>query len=65
MPFPQRTIGDDKVSALGLGCMGMSFGYNSSGGFDEEASLAGTSYIPYYLPYPSYKIHKTNLPPKS
>ncbi|RDW74179.1 aldo-keto reductase yakc [Coleophoma crateriformis] len=39
MPFPQRTIGDDKVSALGLGCMGMSFGYTSYGGYDDAASL--------------------------
>lgn len=37
--FPQRKIGDDSVSALGLGCMGMSFGYTSNGGYDEAESL--------------------------
>ncbi|KAI1339094.1 aldo-keto reductase [Xylariaceae sp. FL0016] len=36
--FPQRKIGDDNVSALGLGCMGMSFGYHSFGGFNDEES---------------------------
>ncbi|KAI1346624.1 aldo-keto reductase [Xylaria sp. FL0043] len=36
--FPQRKIGDDSVSAIGLGCMGMSFAY-ASGGFDEEESF--------------------------
>ncbi|KAI1749730.1 aldo-keto reductase [Xylaria castorea] len=35
--YPQRKIGDDSVSALGLGCMGMSFAYASSG-FDDEES---------------------------
>ncbi|KAF2095953.1 aldo-keto reductase [Rhizodiscina lignyota] len=39
-PFPQRMIGDDKVSALGLGCMGMSQAYSSYGGYDDEESLA-------------------------
>jgi aryl-alcohol dehydrogenase-like predicted oxidoreductase len=38
MPYPQRTIGTDKVSAQGLGCMGMSFGYTSFGGYDDTAS---------------------------
>jgi len=38
MPYPQRTIGDDKVSAQGLGCMGMSFGYTSYGGYDDTES---------------------------
>ncbi|CAJ2510485.1 Uu.00g132940.m01.CDS01 [Anthostomella pinea] len=37
--YPQRKIGDDSVSALGLGCMGMSFGYTSFGGFDNEESF--------------------------
>ena len=36
--YPQRTIGTDKVSAQGLGCMGMSFGYTSFGGYDDTAS---------------------------
>ncbi|KAI0431953.1 aldo-keto reductase [Xylaria sp. FL1042] len=35
--YPQRKIGDDSVSAVGLGCMGMTFAYASSG-FDEEES---------------------------
>ncbi|KAI1114220.1 aldo-keto reductase [Nemania sp. NC0429] len=34
--FPQRKIGNDSVSAIGLGCMGMSFSYASFGGFNEE-----------------------------
>jgi aryl-alcohol dehydrogenase-like predicted oxidoreductase len=38
MPYPQRTIGTTQVSALGLGCMGMSFGYTSFGGYDDTAS---------------------------
>ena len=38
-PFPQRKIGDDSVSALGLGCMGMAI-VLSSGAQSEEASLA-------------------------
>lgn len=36
--YPQRKIGDDSVSAEGLGCMGMSFGYTSFGGYDDKAS---------------------------
>ncbi|KAK3718659.1 hypothetical protein LTR37_004876 [Vermiconidia calcicola] len=36
--YPQRKIGDDSVSAQGLGCMGMSFSYTSFGGFDNEQS---------------------------
>lgn len=36
--FPQRKIGNDYVSALGLGCMGMTHGY-TSGGHNEEESL--------------------------
>ncbi|GAP90964.1 putative aldo keto reductase protein [Rosellinia necatrix] len=36
--YPQRKIGDDSVSAIGLGCMGMSFFY-ASGGFDDEKSF--------------------------
>ncbi|KAJ8119439.1 hypothetical protein ONZ43_g3607 [Nemania bipapillata] len=35
--YPQRKIGDDSVSAIGLGCMGMSFVY-ASGGFNDEES---------------------------
>ncbi|KAH6657188.1 aldo-keto reductase [Truncatella angustata] len=37
--YPQRKIGDTSVSAQGLGCMGMSFGYTSYGGYDDEESL--------------------------
>ncbi|KAK8111651.1 aldo-keto reductase [Apiospora kogelbergensis] len=37
--FPQRKIGGDSVSALGLGCMGMSFGYTSNGGYDDAESF--------------------------
>ena len=36
--YPQRKIGEDSVSAQGLGCMGMSFSYTSFGGFDNEQS---------------------------
>lgn len=36
--YPQRKIGEDSVSAQGLGCMGMSFGYTSLGGYDDKAS---------------------------
>ncbi|KAI0403951.1 aldo-keto reductase [Xylaria palmicola] len=36
--YPQRKIGDDSVSAVGLGCMGMSFAY-ASGGFNDEESF--------------------------
>ncbi|KAI1424760.1 aldo-keto reductase [Xylaria sp. FL1777] len=35
--YPQRKIGDDSVSAIGLGCMGMSYAY-ASGGFNDEES---------------------------
>lgn len=38
--YPQRKIGGDAVSAQGLGCMGMSFGYTSGGGYNDEAALA-------------------------
>lgn len=38
--YPLRTLGDDKVSAQGLGCMGMSQAYNSFGGYNDEESLA-------------------------
>ncbi|KAI1266687.1 aldo-keto reductase [Xylariaceae sp. FL1019] len=37
--YPQRKLGDEFVSAEGLGCMGMSFGYHSFGGFDDEESF--------------------------
>ncbi|KAI0015977.1 aldo-keto reductase [Xylariomycetidae sp. FL0641] len=37
--FPQRKIGDDQVSAIGLGCMGMSYAYASFGGYNDEESL--------------------------
>lgn len=37
--YPQRKIGDDLVSAQGLGCMGMSFAYTSFGGQDDQESL--------------------------
>ncbi|KAI2643372.1 aldo-keto reductase [Xylaria nigripes] len=35
--YPQRKIGNDSVSAIGLGCMGMTFAY-TSGGFNDEES---------------------------
>ncbi|KAI0490347.1 aldo-keto reductase [Xylaria cf. heliscus] len=35
--YPQRKIGDDSVSAIGLGCMGMSYSY-ASGGYNDEES---------------------------
>jgi hypothetical protein len=38
--YPQRTLGDDKVSAQGLGCMGMSQAYSSFGGYDDKESIA-------------------------
>jgi aryl-alcohol dehydrogenase-like predicted oxidoreductase len=37
--FPQRKIGDETVSALGLGIMGMTHGYTSAGGYNEDESL--------------------------
>ncbi|KAF2169625.1 hypothetical protein M409DRAFT_20039 [Zasmidium cellare ATCC 36951] len=37
--YPQRKIGEDNVSAQGLGCMGMSFAYTSYGGYDDAESL--------------------------
>lgn len=37
--YPQRKIGDDLVSAQGLGCMGMNFQYKSFGGYNDEESL--------------------------
>ncbi|KAK6196801.1 hypothetical protein LQW54_011162 [Pestalotiopsis sp. IQ-011] len=37
--YPQRKIGETSVSAIGLGCMGMSFGYTSYGGYDDDESL--------------------------
>jgi aryl-alcohol dehydrogenase-like predicted oxidoreductase len=36
--YPQRKLGDDLVSAQGLGCMGMSFSYTSFGGFNDKES---------------------------
>lgn len=38
--YPQRKIGDDYVSAQGLGCMGMSYAYSSNGGYDDTESAA-------------------------
>jgi aryl-alcohol dehydrogenase-like predicted oxidoreductase len=38
--YPQRSFGDEKVSAQGLGCMGMSQAYSSFGGYDDSESLA-------------------------
>ena len=40
LAYPQRIIGDDRVSAQGLGCMGMSQAYTSFGGYDDKESLA-------------------------
>lgn len=37
--YPQRKLGDDHVSAQGLGCMGMSMAYTSNGGYNDEESL--------------------------
>lgn len=37
--YPKRKIGDDEVSAQGLGCMGMSAAYPSFGGYNDEQSL--------------------------
>lgn len=36
--YPQRKLGDVNVSAQGLGCMGMSFGYTSFGGYNDVES---------------------------
>jgi hypothetical protein len=38
--YPLRTLGDEKVSAQGLGCMGMSQAYPSFGGYNDDESLA-------------------------
>jgi hypothetical protein len=37
--FPQRMIGEDTVSAQGLGCLGMTSAYTSFGGFNDSESL--------------------------
>ena len=39
MSFPQRKIVEDNVSAMGLGCMGMTQAYTSFGGYNDEESL--------------------------
>ncbi|KAJ3578106.1 hypothetical protein NPX13_g2464 [Xylaria arbuscula] len=50
--FPQRKLGDDFVSAIGLGCMGMTFAYASGGFNDEEAykvlTLAADSGVTFW-----------------
>ncbi|KAH8888689.1 aldo-keto reductase [Thozetella sp. PMI_491] len=37
--YPTRKLGDDVVSAVGFGCMGMSHQYASFGGFNDQESL--------------------------
>lgn len=50
--YPQRKLGDDWVSAIGLGCMGMTFAYASGGFNDEEAykvlTLAADSGVTFW-----------------
>ncbi|KAI2631778.1 aldo-keto reductase [Xylaria nigripes] len=50
--LPQRKIGNDSVSAVGLGCMGMSVAYSSSGYDDEESfkvlTLAADSGVTFW-----------------
>jgi len=39
MSYPQRTLGQTKVSAQGFGCMGLNAQYSSFGGYDDTESL--------------------------
>ena len=54
--FPQRKIGDDLVSAIGLGCMGMSIP-SSAGNTDEESLRVLTQAADVSTPQILYQVN--------
>ena len=62
-----RTLGrhGPEVSSLGLGCMGMSFGYGPAGDRTEMISLIREGYVPLIQAIPGFVAYFGVIDPNS